>query len=198
MLVFWAERLIFLSVPKTGTTALAAALGPRAGAVFRSPTNLKHMALAPMQRQLMPIFTRMGGAGLETLAVVRHPVSWLSSWYRYRQREGLPNPQNSTQGISFDEFVTAWCSDRPPAFATVGQQSRFLAPAPAGAPVTHLYRYEAQDRLLAFLEGRLGRLPAIPRLNVSPEGDTPLSPAVEARLRDWAAADFALWDAATH
>ena len=37
MLVFWDEKLVLLAVPKTGTTALRAAVEPDAALIFREP-----------------------------------------------------------------------------------------------------------------------------------------------------------------
>ncbi len=42
MLVFFKERLAFLSVPKTGTTAYETALRSRADLVISEPPMLKH------------------------------------------------------------------------------------------------------------------------------------------------------------
>ena len=42
MLVFWNKKLVFLSVPKTGTTAIEAALAPFADIVVSNPPELKH------------------------------------------------------------------------------------------------------------------------------------------------------------
>ena len=50
MLVFWKERLVFLAVPKTGTTALEGALAPKAALVFRDPPILKHTPLYRYRR----------------------------------------------------------------------------------------------------------------------------------------------------
>ena len=42
MLIFYKERLAFLSVPKTGTTAYETALRDRADMVISVPAMLKH------------------------------------------------------------------------------------------------------------------------------------------------------------
>ena len=41
MLVFWAEKLVFLAVPKTGTTALEGALAPVSYTHLTLPTILR-------------------------------------------------------------------------------------------------------------------------------------------------------------
>ena len=43
--------------------------------------------------------------------MIREPVSWLSSWYRYRLREEIAGRPNSTRGRSFDEFVAEWLEE---------------------------------------------------------------------------------------
>lgn len=193
MLVFWKERLTFLAVPKTGSTAYAEALGPRADIVVRDPPELRHAPLYRYDRFFRPLFEARGATDMATLAVMREPVAWLSSWYRYRRRAALRGAAASTESVSFDEFALAWCETDPPAFARVGSQARFLAPRRKGRPVTHLFRHDDLQALDGFLERRLGGPVAVARVNASPVLETALSEDVEARLRDVRAADFALW-----
>ena len=194
MLVFWKERLVLLSVPKTGTHAYMQALGPRASMVVSDPPELKHAPVYRYNRFFRPMFDKMGGADLELAAVIREPLDWLGSWYRYRQRADLNGRPASTNGMSFDDFLLAACSPAPPTFANVGSQARFVEPRPNGTAVRHLFRYEDQAGLRAFLADRLGPLPEIVSVNVSPTASLSISPEVEARVRDARAAEFALWD----
>jgi len=194
MLVFVKEGLVFLSVPKTGTSAFEAALGPMAGVVVRDPPELKHAPLYRYDRFFRPIFEKVCGTTPETLAVIREPLSWLGSWYRYRQRPFTRGKPVSTHGISFDTFVEGYLQGQRPAFADVGSQARFVSPRPSGAAVDHLFRYERLELLSDFLEARLGERIELPVRNVSPEGTLSLSPALERRLRRKHAEDFELWE----
>ena len=106
MLVFTKSRLVFLAMPKTGSTAYHTALGPHADLVITDPPELKHAPIYRCDRFFRPIYDKVCGVELETLAVMREPVSWLGSWYRYRQRPFLNGKPNSTAGISFDDFVS--------------------------------------------------------------------------------------------
>lgn len=45
MLVFWKENLVFLAVPKTGTTAIEGALALHAAMVLCEPPQIKHAPL---------------------------------------------------------------------------------------------------------------------------------------------------------
>lgn len=195
MLVFYKERLVFLSVPKTGTTAYETALRDRADMVISDPPELKHAPVYRYNRFFRPMFDKVCHAEMETLAVMREPVSWLGSWYRYRRRPFMKGKPNSTHEVSFDDFVAAYAMGDPPEFARVGSQAKFLEPRPNGTRVTHLFRYEAPEKLTAFLEDRLQMRIETARENVSPEMALELSPQTEAKLRRKCSEEFALYDA---
>ena len=194
MLVFFKERLAFLSVPKTGTTAYETALRGRADMVISDPPLLKHAPVYRYNRFLRPMFLNVSKVELELMAVMREPVDWLGSWYRYRRRPFMEGKPNSTHGVSFDEFVQAYLQGKRPGFAEVGSQQKFLETQPNGTGVTHLFRYEDQPRLQRFLEERLEVRLELGRENVSPEMPLELSPETEARLRRKCAEEFALYD----
>jgi hypothetical protein len=194
VLVFYKERLAFLSVPKTGTTAYETALAPRADLVLRDPPMLKHAPVYRYNRFIRPMFLRVCEAEMELMAVMREPISWLGSWWRYRQRPFMAGKPNATHGISFDEFVLAYLKGKKPGFADVGSQANFMEPQPNGCRITHFFRYEDQPRLRAFLEERLSVTLELGRENVSPEIPLDLSAEVETRLRRKCAAEFELYE----
>ncbi|QIZ79010.1 sulfotransferase family 2 domain-containing protein [Thalassovita gelatinovora] len=194
MLVFWKEKLVFLSVPKTGTTAYEKALSPLASMTVLDPPELKHAPLYRYNRFFRPMFEKACKTQMETMAVMREPVSWLGSWYRYRQRPFMEGKPNSTHEVSFDDFVSAYCQEKPPGFANVGSQAKFLEPRPNGTSIDHLFRYEDQSGLIAFLENRLSIKLDLPRENVSPKMDLLLSTDVETELRQARSEEFELWN----
>lgn len=193
MLVFFKERLAFLSVPKTGTTAYESALAARADMVISDPPMLKHAPVYRYNRFIRPMFERVCGVELEVMAVMREPISWLGSWYRYRQRPFMEGKPNATHGISFDDFVLAYMKGDKPGFADVGSQVQFMKSQPNGTGVTHFFRYEDQPRLNAFLEERLDLTLELGRENVSPAMALTLSPGVEERFRRKCADEFDLY-----
>ena len=195
MLVFWEERLAFLATPKTGSTAIAAALESLAAVSIQRPPLLKHTTVHRYRRFIGPYLEAASKAEFTLVALMREPKDWLGSWYRYRQRDRTL-PEQSTKGMSFDAFVQAWCQDPRPEFANVGSQARFLRARKENGGekgVDRLFRYEEIDQFVHFLEDRLGCEIILPRLNVSPPGATELSPETEALLRKVAAEDFALY-----
>ncbi|MEI4233083.1 gamma-glutamyl kinase [Roseovarius sp. D22-M7] len=194
MLVFARQKLVLLAVPKTGSTAYEMALAPLASMVVTSPPELKHAPVFRYNRFIRPMIVRFLGEDVDVVAVMREPVSWLRSWFRYRRRAALAGHGNSTHGMSFDDFVAAYCSAQPPDFARVGSQAKFLEPQRNGTRVTHLFRYEDQAGFKAFLEDRLETSIRTAAENTSPAMPLTLSQGIEARLRRRYRDDFALWD----
>lgn len=196
MLVFWNKKLVFLSVPKTGTTAIEAALAPVADMVIANPPELKHAPVYRYNRFFRPMFERACNRDdMELMAVMREPVSWLASWYRYRRRDRMRGHRNSTHEVSFDEFVQEYMKgDKKAPFANVGSQAKFLEPRPNGVQVTHLFRYEDQPKMLAFLEARLDQKITLERRNSSPSMPLDLPEATLAKLRRKCAAEFELYE----
>ncbi len=194
MLLFRKEKLVILSVPKTGTTAIEKALASNASMIISDPPELKHAPVYRYNRFFRPMFEKACKAEMETFAMMREPISWLGSWYKYRQRPFLDGKQNSTANISFDDFVLAYMKGDKPPFANVGSQAKFLEPRPNGTKVDHLFRYEGTASWVGFLEDRFQRSLAFERLNVS-AGDPPtLFPKVEERLRRKLPEEFELWE----
>ncbi len=196
MLVFSKEQLVLLAVPKTGTTAISAALAPRASIVMRSPPAVKHTPMRRYHRFLRPFVEQSLGRAPEIMAIIRDPIDWLGSWYRYRSRDALRGHENSTIGVSFDDFVLEYCKGKPAPFATVGSQAKFIRLNDGQIGVDHLFRYEAQDKIRLFLEDRLGEVIDLPRKNVSPRMELVLSQEVSARLHAKRPEEFETWEQA--
>lgn len=192
MLVFWDQRLAFLATPKTGSTAIAAALESLAAVSVQRPAVLKHTTVQRYHRFVGPYLAAASGEDFTVVALMREPRDWLGSWYRYRSREDVTDPRKSTRGMDFDRFVRDWCSDPQPEHAAVGSQSRFLKPR-NGRGLDRLFRYEQIDTFVDFLEDRLQCEIILPRLNVSPMGSLTLTPETEALLAQAAAADFDMY-----
>jgi hypothetical protein len=197
MLVFWAQRLVILSTPKTGSTAIEAALESIAALSVTRPPEMKHTPAYRYQRFLQPYLqSSAGGARFTAVALMREPVDWLGSWYRYRGRPDVDDPARSTRGMSFADFAEAYMTDPRPKVADVGGQARFLSGLNgAELGVDRVFRYEAIDRFVAFLEERLDFAIELPRLNVSPAGQLDLPPPTESRLRAWLAPEYRIYEA---
>lgn len=194
MLVFSKEKLVFLSVPKTGTTAYEAALSTHASMVVSDPPQLKHAPVFRYNRFFRPALEKFCGEGFDVLAVMREPLDWLGSWYRYRARSDVELKTTSTQTISFDDFVLAYMKGERPPFAQVGSQTKFLEPQKNGTAVTHLFKYEDQVGLQNFLQNRLQTEFKTERLNTSPSKALYLSDDTASRYRRKFFVEYELYD----
>jgi len=198
MLVFWKPRLVILATPKTGSTSIEAALEPLSVLPVTRPPELKHTHAYRYQRYIRPYLRAAAGSDFTSIALMREPVDWLGSWYRYRRRDDVMEPEKSTRGMDFADFVRGYMQDVRPAFAKVSAQSRFLA-GMNGAPlgVEKLFRYENLPAFVAYLEEQLDFAIELPRENVSPAGDLALPDALAAELRAYLAPEYALYEAIT-
>ncbi|MCY4180824.1 MAG: hypothetical protein OXD48_11235 [Litoreibacter sp.] len=131
-------------------------------------------------------------APVETIAMIREPVSWLGSWYRYRRRSALAGHKNSTENKSFDDFVEAYVSETPPDFANIGAQSRFLCNDAGELAVDHLFVYEDFGPFISFLSDRLKREIVLDHVNASPKMDVALSTDLKNAVKERFARDFEL------
>ncbi|MDW4547803.1 sulfotransferase family 2 domain-containing protein [Defluviimonas sp. D31] len=193
MLVFWKQRLVYLATPKTGSTAIEAALESLASVVIQRPPELKHTSAHRYWRFLAPYLQLAAEEDFQVVAVMREPLDWLGSWYRYRQRDNGPSPERSTAGITFNDFIEAYLRDPQPEFARVGRQSRFLVPQ-KGPGVDRIFRYDDMPGFVGFLEDRLDCEINLPRLMVSPPGSLDLDSELESRLREEHQHDFSLYN----
>ncbi len=189
MLIFWDQRLVFLATPKAGSTAVEVALEPLASLAVQRPPEMKHVNAARFHRHIHPWLSGMTADHFTTVALMREPVEWLRSWYRFylRDEQDAETPDNSR----FEDFARLYLAHPESVTHGFGTQSAFLT---AGdAPVDRIFRYEDMDAFTHFLDEWLDCAINLPRINVPPSADVTLSPATEAELRQALAPDFRLY-----
>lgn len=194
MLVSIKAKLAYLAMPKTGSTSVEKALGPHCDLKFHKSPTVKHTNLRKYRRFIQPYLKAMGIEGVTTVCVVREPVGWLRSWHAYRQRDALDGHPNSTKDVGFADFVAAYLSDEPPAWARVGRQSDFVADRTGAPGVDRMFRHDDMEGFAAFLGRRTKSAIEFPRLNVSPRAEAELPAALRARLEAERPEDFALYE----
>ncbi len=191
MMILWKEKLAFIAIPKTGTTAIEAALAPYAAISFERPPQIKHMTLQRFNRFIRPYLEKTGLEDVQTLAVMREPVDWLGSWYRYRRRDAIRGSSKSTADVSFDEFVEAYLgAGKRPDFAEIGSQANQMSKNRGVVGVDHIYRYEDLPKVVDFLSDRLGRNLKLGEKNASEKMPVTLSPELTRRYQRQYALDF--------
>ncbi|MDO5641499.1 MAG: hypothetical protein Q4G26_03815 [Paracoccus sp. (in: a-proteobacteria)] len=186
MLIFWEERLVFLATPKAGSTAIEVALEPLASLAMQRPPALKHVDAARYRQHLQPFLGEIAAGAFTTVALMREPVEWLRSWYRFERRDADDSPE---QG--FEDFVRRYLAAPGAVTQGICTQSAFLGGAKP--LVDRIFRYEDIDIFTQFLDDRLGCEVILPRINVPPAADVSLAAGTEAALRRALAADLALY-----
>ncbi|TVS05492.1 MAG: gamma-glutamyl kinase [Rhodobacteraceae bacterium] len=193
MLYFHKAGLVLLATPKTGSTALEKALASRADIVLQGDAQIKHCTFQRYtwrMEKFIQIFTKDLP---ETVALIRHPEDWLSSWYRFRHGAWLVDTPRSARGLSFDQFVEGYLAKTQPPYAAVGRQARFLTNPKTGDQVDQIWCYDAMPAFLRFLEERLQTDITLERVNTSPDWPVTLSSELRARLEAQYAQDYDLY-----
>ncbi|MBL4749655.1 MAG: gamma-glutamyl kinase [Amylibacter sp.] len=194
MLIFLKEQLVFFATPKTASTAIETTLGKFCEIRLSKKPAVKHTSYRKYKRFLAPFLATLMDNSPDRIAAFREPVDWLGSWYRYRGRPELTGSKNSTDGISFDQFVEAYLQNTPPSFARVGSQAKFVSDKDGALGMTHLFRYEKMDIMVDFMEKRLKKQIKLPHSNVSPKAELSLSPALLKELQNSYARDFEIYE----
>ena len=197
MLIFLKPKLVLFAIPKTATTALHLALRGEADvkALRVGDKPGKHIGFAEFTTRYAQALLGDQTGTFDYVGVMREPVSWLSSWYRFRQADRLDGTAKSTKGLSFDQFVQDFCSANPPAHAKLHAQSQLLCDAQGKVGVNRLFRYDDMASLIRFLEGRLGHAITVEKVNVSTSrASVDLSDQTLALYQNRFARDFEIYE----
>ena len=205
MIFLHKAKLVILSQPKTGTTALEAVLSPHASISVSKPPELKHMSYRGFLKFVAPLIEAQTGldrSDYEVIAVMREPVDWLGSWYRYRTRDELKKPGNPravnfTGNMSFDDFVRDVCQPdgQQPQHARIKTPSWVALGGKDWIGIDRLFPYEARESFMDFVAERTGKPIETKMANVSPKMDLSLAHDMLARLKQHFSFEFALHDA---
>lgn len=171
MQVSLKHGFVFLCTPKCASNSIEDMLRPYIDLDFQGTPSVRHTNVRLYRRYVLPYLQTVAPeVPIETFALVREPVAWLHSWYRFRARSALRSQKhaNSTAHVSFAEFIEAYLSDPQPEFAKVGTQADFLLDEAGNPGVDRLYAYDNIQGLVDELAGRMDRRLTLRAINVSP------------------------------
>jgi len=171
MLISLKHRFTFFCTPKCASNSIEAMLKPHAEIHLLGSPQVRHTSARQYANHIAPYLAEVApGTEFERIAIIREPVAWLHSWYRFRARSALrgADSENSTAHVSFAEFVDAYLSDSQPPFARVGTQLEFLLGHDAKLGVDRLFAYEQLDELVAWFGERVDQSLSLHAINVSP------------------------------
>jgi len=194
MMISTKTNSAFLAMPRTASTSIEAALLPFADIAFKGYPRFKHINLSIFNLRLRPFLEANNFGSIETIAIFREPISWLASWYRYRASPDIRFRQNSTAGVTFNEFVEAYLMEERPDFAKVGQQRRFVKDKTSDCGIDHLFKFENLTGFKEFMSDRfLSEFDFVPS-NASVDRDLGLSPDLKKQLVDYFAKDYEIYE----
>ena len=181
----------FLATTKTGSTAVERAFQRHAQLVARRPPRMKHATARTFDKVFVPVLEHYDypRESYELVCVVREPVEWAHSWWRYRRRPGTEGSPQHTGGVSFEEFAERIAAGE----VRLGTATNFVRVAKGRPPVERVYRYEHLDDAVAWMAGRLGvDVPDLARVNTSPPAREPIAASTRRLLEEHYAKDVAL------
>ncbi len=171
MLISLKHRYAFFCTPKCASNSIEAMLKPHADIHLLGSPQVRHTNARQYENYIQPYLADVNPeARIERVAIVREPVAWLHSWYRFRARSALRSAgsENSTAHLSFAEFVDAYLADPQPPFAQVGSQLEFLLDETGNLGVDRLFAYDKLSDLAAWFSELIGQPLALLSINVSP------------------------------
>lgn len=194
MLVSFEKRFFFVANTKTASTSIEHALLPYADLYRGGSPARKHISLFKAIRKYPMVFDQPGFEHWRffRFGVMRDPVDWISSWYRYRKGNQVDSPL--PENMSFADFWAAgdWNIQRSDGAPHL-QRDMFCGPK--GKVIADLIiPYDQIEPMFGQICEAL-KIPApLPRKNVSKMRDDHVIPAeLEEEVRQHYADDYALW-----
>lgn len=94
MLISTSKQFIFAANTKTASTSIEHILAPHSEIVCDDNSAVKHMSLANALKEFGPILseTEGGAEGYFKFGVIRDPIEWIGSWFRYRTSNNVSAP----------------------------------------------------------------------------------------------------------
>lgn len=104
MLIGVEKRFVFIANSKTASTSIEKALIAEAEIHRGGPDRRKHILLRETLKEYRFLFGRKKFAPdtFFKFGVMRDPVDWIQSWYRYRLKNKVHHPL--PEGTTFEEF----------------------------------------------------------------------------------------------
>ncbi|MDO6732727.1 sulfotransferase family 2 domain-containing protein [Marinovum sp. 2_MG-2023] len=195
MLIGTTKSFIFVANTKTASTSVERALKPHADIHYAGTSERKHVPLKELTK-LYPEVTGgpFGAAERErffTFGVMRDPIDWIGSWYRYRK--GNPEVHNPLpDGMTFEQF---WARRDWNVVCANGENylQRRLFCCPKGAVLADvIIPYERLDEMFGEICEGLGVKSPLPRRNVSRLTEFKIPEAMIEPLQKHYALDFEL------
>lgn len=195
MLISLEKRFIFIANTKTGSTSIERALAPYADIRHDGTPERKHVGIRDVLKECRSVFEQPG-TGPETFlkfGVMRDPVDWIYSWFRYRKRRGARNPLPID--MTFEEFWERrdWTFQNKKGQKNL-QKNRFIS-QDGDILMDRIIPYPELATGFAEICENLGLEVTLPRTNVSEIKPTkkPIAPSLLREVEQFFSEDYDLY-----
>ena len=196
MLIGVRKRFVFVANTKAASTAIERALMPHAEIHRGGSPARKHMPLHEVLTEYDFLFGQPEHApeGYFKFSVMRDPIDWIASWFRYRKGNRVEHPLPAQMTFAAFWARGDWNIRRRDGRPNL-QRDRFTAPDGTVLADAIIPYHDLEAQLGTVLAG-LGIEAALPRSNVSRMTELPeeIPAALHAEMRDFYAEDYALFD----
>ena len=123
----------FLCMPKCASTSIESAIKEFCDIDHSVLGKKKHLKAQEFMDSVLVAHQKpLTAARIESFCLMRNPMEWIASWYRYRSRDVLKNPNHKdhnryTGNINYERFIEEYISEgkRNP-YAKINTQFNFL------------------------------------------------------------------------
>lgn len=175
MLISVKYNFVLLSTPKSASNSIEALLQPYSDISLIGPPFFRHTNFSRYSKYIKPYLKETADADdLQTMCLIREPLSWLNSHYRFRSRWQIRNPnhrnfRHSTHGMQFSDYVEAYMLKDPPPYADVGCQFDFVKNDLNEIGVEKIFLYENMAEFIQYMSRKVGKSLKIGYKNSSPK-----------------------------
>ena len=190
----------FLCMPKCASTSIEKEIKNYCNVNISGYPGLKHINAINFHKHILSFHKKVfPKKKIEIFCMMREPIQWAHSWYRYRTRSELRSPRNPahsnyTGNMDFNEFVEGVLQKKQESFARIGMQSKFMCLADGSSGVDHIFPVEDMSRVESYLSGKIGKAVKIDASNVSPVKKFELDNELQAKLQIYFAKDYSLYN----
>ena len=190
---------VFICMPKCASTSIEKALLPYSQFNTRGDTQLKHTSFEKYNEFIKPFLNSSSKTNIETVCLMREPISWLHSWFKYLSRDVLKSPEHKNHhrycgDFTFEEWIIDYLSKKPPKYVVKRSQRSYLVSSDGTVGVDKIFKYEDMTSMQKYFEDKIGKKIEFPNLNISPIIEYKLTPQLENRLKSSLKEDYEIYN----
>ncbi len=193
MLIGLERKFVFVANTKTASTSIESVLKPHADIQHAGNPERKHVPL----RRAFNLYPEVFGTGREKagdyfkFGVMRDPLDWIGSWFRYRKGNKVDAPLPAD--MEFAEFwaLADWNIRRRD--GTRFLQRHMFSDVQGGLLADVIIPFDQLNSLFTEICDAFGFESKLPRENVSHVSELSVPKSLEEELREFYAPDYALF-----